>query len=94
MENEAELGSDHEYNDNVIKKITGENSDSDDHEFEDIEDLINNEDLVDEELGYQRIMDKIRRDHAKSDSLMLRKVIERAFNKKQKNVWTWTRKRR
>ena len=52
MDIEAELGSDNEYNDGVIKNIKDDDNLFDDEDLnKDLDGLIDNEEIKDEELG-------------------------------------------
>lgn len=86
FEMEAELGSDNEENDDVVKKINrnedGER-DSDEEMDEDLKDMIDN--LTAENAGDNDLLfNKFQEDLMKQDKENLKKVLERAFNIKKR----------
>ncbi len=60
------MGSDNERHDNIVKRIDDEESSSEEDLDKDLEGLIDNDEEIDE-MGYLRVLDKVRKDFDKED---------------------------
>lgn len=88
VETQAELGSDNESHDDVVKKADNEDEDEDDEVGQELEDLIDNNMIdineEDEQRAYRMFMDKLH-DQDKED---LRKILKGEFRGRNGKVHT------